>query len=575
LEWEIIHGLKAKTSYGLNFLNVQNSEFQNEISGGSATQGGSIINSSNAYYNSDWVTTLNYNNIIASKHNINIIAGFEEVYTNQNNWGATQTGLTDPSFNIYQGGYSVITASNNTYSETGLESFFTNLNYNFDKRYLIGASFRSDGYSGLPSNNQWGNFGGGSVGWNISEEPLFKNSLLSKYIDNFKIFGSYGEVGNTNIGAYPAAGLYSPATNAGIPALIFSQAANNNLKWETSYKTDIGLTIAILKDRITISGDYYKNEVDGLILNVPTKPSYGLPGNNVNANVGSLYNRGIEANINAIIIQTRDFAWNAVLNVSTLENKVTSLPYDVYTPSTFGIMNLTRQGYSIGSIFAVRTIGVDPANGNREFLNNSGQVVEYNAPNKHWIYQDGSPATSIDNYKDGRIRGSSLPSYYGGFNNTLKYNRFDLGFGFTFAGGNKIYDGNKATESDGRYFNSGSFIFNRWTTPGQKTDIPKITYGDNVSNGFTISNTYYVEDGSYLKLKNVALGHTFKLNTLTNYYISSLRVYAEATNLFTITKFQGGDPEISQYGNNPTNQGYTRNSIANSRAFTFGVNLSF
>jgi TonB-linked SusC/RagA family outer membrane protein len=585
-EWEIIHGLKAKTSYGLNFLNVQNSEFQNEISGGSASEGGSITNSSTSYINTDWVTTLNYTNTIATKHNINVTAGFEEVYSLQNSWGSTRSGLADPSFDIYQGGYSVINASNNVYTQTGLVSLFSNLNYNYNKRYLIGASFRTDGYSGLPINNQWGNFGGGSVGWNISEEDFFKNSSVYRYIDNFKIYGSYGEVGNTNIGAYPYWGLYSPTSNAGIPALVYSQAANYSLKWETSYKTDIGLTIGFLKDRIIIEGDYYNNNVDGLILNVPTKPSLGLPGNNVNANVGSLYNRGFEGSINALIIQSKAFSWNAILNISTLENKITSLPTDVYiAPDGFGIMNMTRQGYSIGSIFAVHTLGVDPANGNREFLNAKGTVVEYNAPTASWIYQSGAPgASAINNYTDGKIVGNSLPKYYGGFNNTFKYKGFDLGANFTFSGGNKIYDGNKATESDGRYFNSGTFILNRWTTPGQITSIPKITYGDNVSNGFTISNDYYVEDGSYAKLKNLSLGYTFKLNALTNYHISSIRLYAEATNVFTITYFQGGDPEISQYvnpnpnagyGGSQTNQGYTRNSISNSRQYTFGLNLTF
>jgi len=574
-EWEIVDGLKAKTSYGLNFLNVETSEFLNAFSGGAALGGGSITNASNAYYNSDWVTTLSYNKTLLTKHSINATVGYEEVYSNVNNWGASRTGLTDLSFNIYQGGYSIINANGNAYSETGLVSYFSNFNYSFDKRYLVGASFRRDGFSGLSSGNKWGNFGGASLGWNISEEGFFKNSILPRYINNFKLFGSYGEVGNTNIGAYPAAGLYSPGTLAGISALTFSQAANRNLKWETSKKTDIGLTFAILNSRITFSADYYKNIVDGLILNVPTTPSLGLPGNNVNANAGSLYNQGIEANISATILQTKDFSWNAVLNLSTIENKVTKLPSDVYTPSTFGIMNLTRQGYSIGSIFAVPTTGVDPANGNRIFVNASGAEVEYNAPTKRWINKDGTAATSIDNYKDGVIQGSSLPTYYGGFNNTINYKGFDIGVGITFAGGNKIYDGNKATESDGRYFNSGTFILDRWTTAGQVTDVPKITYGDNISNGFTISNSYYVEDGSYIKLKNLSLGYKIKLNALTNYKISSVRVYAQATNLYTLTKFKGGDPEISQYGNDPTNQGYTRNSIANSSTFSLGLNVSF
>jgi len=574
-EWKIIDGLKARTSYGLNFLNVQNSQFFNSISGGSANSGGSATNSSNTYYNQDWVSTLNFDKTLLEKHSINATIGYEEVYTKTDNWGATRTTLTDPSFNIFQGGYTTSTTSG-SFSETGLRSYFINANYAFDKRYLIGGSLRRDGYSGLPLANQWGNFGSGSIGWNISEEGFIKNSFLSKYINNLKIYGSYGEVGNTNIGAYPSVALYSSATVAGASALVFNQAANNNLQWETSKKTDVGLTFSILKNRINFSADYYKNNVDGLILNVPTTPSLGLPGNNVNANAGSLYNQGVELSLNVIVLKLNHFTWSTTVNFSTLENKVTSLAADVYSASTFGIMNVTRQGYSIGSIFAVQTNGVDPANGNRIFVNATGKEVEYNAVNKTWIYKDGSgSAPAIDNYKDGKIQGNSLPTYFGGWNNTLQYKGFDFSFGFTFSGGNKAYDGNKATASDGRYFNNGTFILNRWTTVGQVTDIPKVVYGDNVSNGFTISNSYYVEDGSFIKLKNLALGYKFKLNKLTNGNISSARVYAQATNLFTLTKYQGGDPEINTYGNTATHVGDTRNSLPNAQTFTLGLNVSF
>ncbi len=573
-EWTIISGLKLKTSYGINRLAVENSTFYNPYSGG-AFGSGSITKTSNVFYRTDWANTLNYNKSVNEKHNIDVSVGYEEIYSKSEGWGATRSGLADPSFNVYQAGYSTIVPAGTNLSETGFVSYLGSLNYNFSKKYLLSYSYRRDGYSGLPSTNRWGNFHGASAGWNITEEKFFKNSDLIRLISDLKISASYGEVGNINIGAYPALALYDPGTNAGTGTLVFSQAANQNLQWETSKKTNLGLKVAFLNNRISLTVDYYKNNIDGLIVNVPTTPSLGIPGNSIAANAGSLYNKGWEISVNGFVFRSSDFTWNSVLNVSFNENKVTKLQSDYYTPSTFGIMNMTRQGYAVGSIFAVPTNGVDPANGNRIFVNAKGEEVEYNAVTAKWIYKsDGSSAPAIDNYADGKIQGTSLPTYYGGFTNTINYKQFDFTLGFTFSGGNKIYNATKATLTDGRYFNNSPIIKNRWTTSGQITDIPKVVWGDNVSNGFTISNSYYAEDGDYIKLKNIMLGYRIDVAELTNNNISSIRIYGQATNLFTITKYKGSDPEISNYGNS-INSGFDRNSVVNSRTFSAGINVTF
>jgi TonB-linked SusC/RagA family outer membrane protein len=572
-EWAIITGLKLKTSYGFNRLAVDNSTFYNPFSG-SAFGSGSITNASDVSYRTDWTNTLSYSRSFNKKHNFDTTIGHEEIYTKSEGWGATRSGLSDPFFNVFQGGYSTIVPANNSLSETGFISYFGSINYNFDKKYLLSYSYRRDGYSGLPSANRWGNFNGASVGWTISEEKFFKNSVLAKLISDLKFSASYGEVGNINIGAYPALALYEPGTNAGTGTLGFSQAANQDLQWETSKKTNVGFKAAFLSNRISLGVDYYDNNIDGLIINVPTTPSLGIPGNSISANAGSLYNKGIEFSVNGAIIRKKGFSWNSVLNLSFSENKVTKLASDYYTPSTFGIMNMTRQGYAVGSIFAVPTNGVDPANGNRIFVNAKGEEVEYNAVTAKWIYKDGTSAKAIDNYADGKIQGSSLPTYYGGFTNTIDYKGFDLQVGITFSGGNKIYNATKATLTDGRYFNNSPIIKNRWTAPGQITDIPKVVWGDNVSNGFTISNSYYSEDGDYIKLKNIVLGYKFDLSKITNNNLTSVRVYGQATNLLTITKYEGSDPEISNYGNS-INSGFDRNSVVNSRTFSVGLNVAF
>lgn len=573
-EWSILNNLHLKTSYGINNLNVENLSFQNPIHGD--VPGGRAINSTTKFRRSDWINTITYDKNFGL-HHVKLLGGYEEIYTTADSWGATRTGISDPFFTSYQGGWTTITPSNNSQSVNGFVSYFSNLNYDFDRRYLLSASFRRDGYSGLPMANRYGNFLGGSIGWNISEENFFKNSALSNSISYLKIKGSYGQVGNINIGDFPSLGLYAASTYAGVPTLGLSQAGNADLKWETSNKTDVGFSIGILKNRFTLEADYYKNVIDGLILDAKQSPSRGIPGNSIRSNVGSMYNQGIELTLTAQLINQKNFQWNANANFSTLKNRVTTLAGgDIYVPSTFGIQNLTREGYSVGSIFAVPTIGINPENGYRIYINRFGQQVQYNhAGTSRWTYvKDGSTAPAIDNYLDGKILGPSLPTYYGGFNNNLSYKDFDLNVGIIFSGGNKLYNGTRANLTDQRYFNNGTFIKDRWTTPGQVTDIPKLIYGDNVSTGFLITNSAYVEDGSYVKLKNLAVGYQLPIQKLTRNAISSARIYVQGSNLFTITKYRGSDPESSINGNS-IDSGKDHNTVVNATVYTFGINLGF
>jgi TonB-linked SusC/RagA family outer membrane protein len=583
-EWTVTKGLKLKTSYGLDNLTVENKGFLNPYSGDGATArpniigGGSATNTYTKLTTTDWTNTLTYGFTIHEDHHLRILGGYEEIHKTINGWGAVRSGITDPYYTDYQGGWSNIASSGNVQSESGLRSFFSNLNYDYANKYLLSLNFRRDGLSALAPGNKWGNFGGGSLGWNISEEGFYKTSPLSNVINGLKLRGSYGVVGNSSIADYAALSTYSSATYEGLATLYYSQAGNPNLKWETSKKTDIGLNLGFLGNKLGLEADYFYNLTDGLILNSPIAASLGIPAGAIAANVGSLYNTGVELGISLHLVDRRKFRWDMNLNFSTLKNKVTALGNggDIYASSlsTFGIQNITRVGYSIGSIFAVPTTGVNPANGNRVYLNQLNQLVQYNAINKSFTNMDGTTATPIDNYKDGRIMGSSLPTYFGGFNNTFSYENFDLNIGFNFSGGNKLYNGTKATLLDQRYFNNATYVKDRWTKGGQITDVPKLVYGDNFSTGFSSSNSARVEDGSYVKLKNLSLGYSVPLSEKTRAMISSIHVYIQATNVFTITKYTGSDPEISINGNS-INSGKDQNVPPNARTITFGLNLGF
>jgi len=578
-ELSLLKNLKFKTLYGLNNLMVENISFRNPLSGDGFSTNGSAANSITKYKRSNWTNTLIYTTEIAKDHNFKVLLGHELITTKINGWGATRTGLSDPFFTSYQGGWTNITPSANIQTENAILSYFSNVNYDFKRKYLFSLNFRRDGLSALATGNKWGNFGGGSVGWNVSEEDFFKHSAVSKSVNALKLRFSYGVVGNSSLDDYASLTKYGSGTYAGTPTLNFTQAGNSNLQWESSKKLDYGLEFSLFDSRVNVTADYYKNDIDGLILSAPQSASQGIPGNSIIANVGSLYNKGFEFDINARIITQTDFKWSADFNISTLQNKVTSLGNgaDIYPTvlSTFGIQNVTRVGYSVGSIFAVPVEGINPANGNQIYINKNNEQVQYDAITKNFTYLDGTTAPRIDNYADGRIQGPSLPTWYGGLNNNFSYKGFDLTVGLTFSGGNKLYNGTRSTISDQRYFNNGTFILDRWTTPGQVTDIPKLVWGDSFTGGFSSSNSANVESGNYLKLKNISLGYRVALpKDGIGKYISVARIYGQVTNLFTVTNYTGSDPEISINGNS-INSGKDQNVPANARTFTLGLNLSF
>jgi TonB-dependent starch-binding outer membrane protein SusC len=578
-EFSILENLKFKTLYGVNNLVVENEEFRNPFSSDGFPLNGSATNSNTKFYRSNWTNTLSYAVTLNEQHNLRVLIGHEEIYRKVEGWGATRSGLADPFYTSYQGGWTTITPAANLQAENGLLSYFGNVNYDFGKKYLLSFNYRRDGLSALAERNKWGNFAGGSVGWNISEEPFFKDAAIGNTVNALKIRASYGEVGNSSLDDYASLARYSSSTYAGVPTLYFGQAGNPNLQWESSKKVDVGFNASLWDSRVNVEVDYYKNNVDGLILNAPQAASQGIPGNSIAANVGSLYNQGVEIVIDAAVITKGKFQWNANINLATLKNRVTSLGTggDIFPTviSTFGIQNMTRVGESAGSIFAVPVAGINPENGNKIYINRNNEQVQYNAVTKGFSYLTGEAEPVIDNFADGRIQGPSLPTYYGGFNNNLIYGNFDLAIGIIYSGGNKIYNGTRATTSDQRYFNNGKFILDRWTTPGQVTNVPKLVWGDSFTGGFSSTNTSNVEDGSFVKLKNIALGYRVPVErSALGKYISTIRTYVQASNLYTITSYTGSDPEISINGNS-INSGKDQNVPVNATTYTIGLNVTF
>lgn len=585
---KLAKGLNFKSLYGIDNLIVENKEFLGSIHGDGATDKGSATNSMNRYTRKSIQNILDYNKVLFEKHNFSGLLGSERQYSSIDAWGATKKGVSDPFFDEYQGGFNTITSSGNLLIENYLESYFGRINYDYDRKYYFSLNARRDGYSAFAPGAKWGNFYGGSVGYTVSEEDFFKNSTIGKYINTLKLRASYGLVGNNQgIASYASSSFYDAGLNGANATLYFSQAGNSKLTWETSKKTDLGLNFGILNDRITGEFGYYKNNIDGLILDVPQASSTGIPSSNANnsilTNVGSMTNKGFEFSLNGKVISTDSFKWNVNFNITTQNNLITALDQNnsdiTFKTSSLEITSIARVGESIGSFYVVRTGGVNPANGRRIFYYADGTAVQYDHSNSNsssrWTkVSDGSVTRAANQAQDGVVIGPALPKYFGGFTNTFSYKGFDLNVLVYFSGGNYIYNGTKAGLRDQRVWNNSTEVLNRWQKAGDVTDIPRIVFGDNVSNGSSFPISENVEKGDFIKIRNIALGYTLPSDLIKKAGLTKLRFYLSLQNAFTFTKYSGFDPEISSNGNTNGAPSVDRNSAPMARTFSFGLNLS-
>jgi TonB-linked SusC/RagA family outer membrane protein len=579
---DIVKGLYFKTLYGLDNLAVENKTYQSSIHGDGFTQGGFAFNGSIKNNRWNWQNFLNYDVNLDSKNNINVLLGNEQQYTSLDGWGASRSAQTDPYFQTYQGTYSVINPAGNFQSENYLLSYFGRLNYAYDKLFSTTLNVRQDEYSAFATGQKRGIFWGGSLGLTISELDFWKNNSLLKDINYFKLRGSYGTVGNNQgINDFASYGLYNSGLYGTTGTISLNQIARPNLSWETSTKTDIGAVFGILNDRFTGEITYFVNEINGLITSVPQAPSKGIPDNGLLTNVGSMTSKGWEFGVNGTILKNKNFKWTSNINLTLIKNNVDELynNTDIFgITSSLEQTNVTRVGQSVGSLFVVPTAGVNPANGRRIFVNSAGRQVQYLhlGGTNAWTYvDDNSVAPAISIARDGVVMGPTLPTWFGAWNNTFSAYGFDLEIQTQYSGGNYIYNGSKAGMRDMRVWNNHTDVLNRWQKTGDVTDIPRVVWTDNVSNGSAIQISENVEKGDFLRIRNITLAYRLPANILEKMNLGGLRIFANINNAFLFTNYTGTDPEVSANGNINVTPGVDRNTAPMARTFLIGANVTF
>jgi TonB-linked SusC/RagA family outer membrane protein len=521
---------------------------------------------------------LTYTDKFADAHNLTVTLVQETQMQKYYWYQAVAQNISDRFFrhNIITGTATTQTVSGSM-NENALQSLAARVNYNYRNKYFLQGSVRRDGLSSLPTDNRYGIFPGGSLGWTLSEESFIKDNLPQ--VNDLKLRASYASVGNTSIGNYPYLGLFGSAQYGTQNGIAFSQMGNSSLMWETSDKVNIGLDLTMYGGRFGMNLDLYKNNQSNLILAAPTAPSLGVPDNKINKNVGSLYNQGIEISLNGTPITGKDFTWDINATLTLNQNKVTTLNEGQDIVYTYSIV---REDESIYSLYGYEYYGVNKANGNPIWVNKDNKLVQGNIPNQAYYFYDEANPTLMDasnatsfNVADKKILGNSVPTYFGSITNTFKYKGFDLSFMVRYSGGNKIFNRTRGELLTMQFQNNGTEILGRWKSPENPGDgmTPKLQHGRagfiNIDNN-TISR--FVEDGSFVKLDNVRLGYTVPKELTRQVSIESIRLFVQAQNVLTFSKYKGLDPEMSG-GTGFNGVDYNTNPVQ--RVMSVGINVNF
>ncbi|MGI6223559.1 MAG: SusC/RagA family TonB-linked outer membrane protein [Prevotella sp.] len=518
---------------------------------------------------------LNYNTQIG-KHNIDAMFGITYEKNDEAPINAYKSGAlgNDEAYRVLDAQTTGDLVSGSRY-KTSMLSYIGRLNYSFDDRYLLTASFRADGSSRFSKDNRWGFFPSVAGAWRISNEKFFINSSLSKVISNAKLRVGWGINGNQRIDRRAALTLIGTDNekqwwfgNDFSQGYVPTYTGNSDVKWEKDQQTNIGLDLGFFNNELNVTMDFYIKKTKDMLLSVPI-PDFGSYSNDPYFNAGDLKNTGFDMSIDYHHNFSKDFAINAGLNFSTYKTKVTSLTSEYLS----GNVSRTYVGGPIGRFYGWEVIGIFQT---QEEIDNykaeDGSVIQPNAQPGDFKFKKITSSGAL-NDDDRTFIGDPNPDLIYGFNVGFEFKGFDFSMFFQGTLGNDLYNVSKGTLASVGYQNALADAYNKaWKQSGDNAEYPRITNSDTNNNYRTSS--FYVEDGSYLRLQNLQLGYSLPASLCKKIkLISSCRFYFSAQNLFTITGYSGLDPEVGV--DNPLNMGYDTLHYPSSRTITFGVNLQF
>ncbi len=593
--------LKLKLSFSGYTTDVKTKNNYPSDSGPGRVDKGRITHASSR--NLKWINDniLTYDNTFCKKHRLNVMGGITFEKKNLDSFSITGTGIQDESLgpeSIWTA--SILTPVDNTYEITTQMSYIARVNYEFDKRYAITATFRADGSSRFPVGQKFAYFPSGAFAWKIHEERFMKQV---KTIDQLKLRLSYGQTGNQSIPSASAMAMmrsvyYSWNQTGGNPSLasglVPDQIGNDQLTWEITDMYNAGVDLSLFNSRINLTTDVYYKYTRDLLVNrqLPGSSGYQKQMNNI----GTVENRGLEITLNTENISNKNFRWTTDLNFTINRNKVVNIGGGNGIPVTptalmqgaYSNVFWVKEGLPIGAIFAYKTDGLYKFSDFTQFYDANGKFISDPAQQqsiykaygtKGYTLVAGAPNRGED-VGPGYVKmtdpgqmiymGSAEPKFYGGFTNRFSYKSFELMVFFNYSYGNKLFNASHGIlRRRGDYNVETDFYRNMWTI--DQSWGKYAYYGD--SNGRTAPTDVQVEDASYIKLKEVQLSYRFSSKLCSKIGMKALRVYVSGRNLYTWTNYSWYDPEYAS--NDPLKGALDKFSYPTPRTLMFGVVMDF
>ena len=571
---------------------------------------GSISNSES--YKWQVTNTLNYSQTFAKKHKVNVLMGHEVTYSESESDKMTLIKFPYPNHGLDNITDATVKEQSTSHKNSGIVSAFARFNYTFDERYLLTATVRGDGATNFAKGNKWGVFPSVSGAWRISEENFWKNSKLMNVVNSLKLRVGYGVTGNNAIGSSKYTTNYSQTTypmgnNENNSAYVVGTTlGNKDLKWETLHATNIGLDISLFNSRVNLTAEWYNNQISDLLMNcvIPSSTGYSSQ----YQNVGEMRNRGWEITLNTVNINTKNFRWTTDLNLAFNSSKVLALEgvedHKTFAAGSNRSGTLTYYavvGEALGDMYGYVYDGIyttdDFTQGeDGSFILRDGVVKPFDGTPQPGDIKFAADNEAGDQFTRQYVKiGNGTPDCIGGFNNTFSFYGFDLSVFMKFSIGNDVYNATKHSMSPYALYQNVPAEFGnnyyRLVDPatGKKAttlarlkelnpneSLRKWSLNTTNSSYITYPSSYYVEDGSYLRIAQLTLGYTFPKKWLQKIMISNARVYFTANNLATITGYSGYDPEVSSANDNVVcTPGYDSSTYPRSRSYVVGLNLTF
>lgn len=552
-EYEILDGLLFRSTFSVDYNNVKEDRYDNtKLNTGSATNGdaSSIVTVDDNWI---WENVLSYQRRFG-EHNLNALVGYS---VQENYFERTQAnGQQFPSDDFRRIASAAVQTSSSSATGWGISGIFARVNYDYKGKYLATINVRRDASSRFGSANQAATFPSIAVGWNVTKEN-FLSGL--DFISTLKPRFSWGVTGNQNgIGDFQSFGLWGGGANyTDFPGTEPQQLANPNLKWETTTQTNVGIDLAFMNDRWRLTFDYYNKQTKDLLLAVPVPRTTGF--NELVQNFGEMENKGFELGLGGVIFDRDGLFIDFSFNISQNRNLIKKLaaPFNVFTRDVIRL----EQGIPLFSFWLHDQVRVAPETG----------LSIYRTVN-------GEAAVNSPDFNAGRDRfivGNAQPDFFGGFNSNIRFKGFDFNMFWQFTVGNDQLNWVRFFQEHGGTRNTGyvESQLDAWKNPGDVTDIPRQLAANYAGN---LRPSRFLEDGSFLRLKNITLGYTLSPDITSRVGISRLRVFVSAQNLLTFTNYTGLDPEVNTGADlNGLAQGIDLYAMPQPRVVMGGINLTF